>query len=125
MQRLIRNEKLLLLAAVSSAILALFSIAGIIFFILKLRYVPMAICILITAHGFYGCPLYLMRRTDVRLSRLILTAIEQEGKDQLDAIAEYAGVKSDFAEKLIFRLIKRGYLSDYDFSGDTLTAHAK
>jgi hypothetical protein len=118
MQKLIRNEKLLLFAAVSSAILALLSIAGIIFFIWKLLYVPMAICILIAAHGFYGCPLYLMRRTDVKLSRIIMGAME-EGVSNLEDIAERAGVKSEFAEKLIRRLIKRGYIDSFDFKKES------
>ncbi len=124
MQKLIKNEKLLLFAAVSSAAVALVSIAGIIFFILKLWYVPMAICILLTAHGFYGCPLYLMHRADAKLSRLILSAVE-EGVYGLDLLAERVGVKSDFAAKLILGLIKKGYLSDFTFAENTLVPNTK
>ena len=124
MQKLIKHEKLLLFAAVFSACIALASIAGIIFFIMKLLYVPMAICILLTAHGFYGTPLYLLHRADLKLSRCILSSIE-DGIYGLDMIAERTGVKSDFAEKLILRLIKNGYLSDYTFAENTLVPNVK
>ena len=105
MQKLIRYEKLLFWLAVSSAAVGTLAIAGIIFFIWKLWYVPMAVCVLLAAHGFYGCPLYLMRRTDTKLCRLILSAAE-EGVCGAKALGERAGVKSEFAEKLISRLIK-------------------
>lgn len=124
MQKLIRNEKLLLFAAILSATVAAASIAGIIFFIMKLLYVPMAICILLAAHGFYGTPLYLLRRADLKLSRSILSSVE-EGIYGIGAIAEHVGVKSDFAEKLILGLIKRGYLSDFTLEKDTLVPTAK
>ena len=117
MQRLIKQEKILLILAISSAVLGALAIAGIIFFILKLFYLPMAICILITAHGFYGCPLYLMRRADIKICRSILQASD-EGKCGLSQISEYAGVKPEFAEKLILRMVKKGYLSPTD--GNTL-----
>lgn len=124
MQKLIRNEKLLLFAAVSSALTGAFSIAGIIFFIMKLMYVPMAACILVCAHGFYGCPLYLMRRADLKLSRNILSGIE-EGIYEVSTLAERVGVKRDFAAKLILSLIKKGYLSDFTFDGEALLPTVK
>ena len=117
MQRLTKQEKILLILAISSAVLGAFAIAGIIFFILKFLYLPMAICILITAHGFYGCPLYLMRRADIKICRSILLA-KDEGKRGILEISEYVGVKPEFAEKLILRMIKQRYLSDLD--GNTL-----
>ena len=77
----------------------------------------MVLCILLTAHGFYGCPIYLMRRADIKICRQILLA-RADGKRELLQISEYAGVKPEFAEKLILKMIKNGYLSDSD--GNTL-----
>ena len=124
MQRLLKKEKLLLGAGVSSSVIGLVSIAGIILFILKLLYLPMAICILLTAHGFYGTPLYFLRRADVKLSRRILSFVD-DGVYELDAIANAVGVKSDFAEKLIRGLIKKGYLSEFELDGSTLSQNTK
>ena len=111
MQKLIRNEKLLLFAAVSSAISALLSIAGIIFFIWKLLYVPMAICILIAAHGFYGCPFYFIAYANAKKCEIVLSEI-QKGEQELELIAECAGITVPFVEKLIALSIMRGYIGE-------------
>ena len=119
MQKLIKREKLLLFAAVSSAFAGAFSIAGIIFFILKLMYLPMAVCILICAHGFYGTPIYLMRRADVKCARLIITAVNS-GERSLKDISEHAGVKSEFGAKIIGQLLEKGYITDLTLEGELL-----
>ena len=119
MEKLIRKERILLFAAISSGLVGAASIAGIIFFILKLLYVPMAICILLVAHGFYGCPLYSIRRADVKRARLVMMAMG-EGERSLAAISEYAGVKSDFGAKLVMWLLKKGYVTDLAVLGDEL-----
>lgn len=124
MQRLLKKERLLLGVAISSVAIGTVSIAGIIFCITKLWYVPMAVCILLTAHGFYGSPFYFLRRADLKICRRILLAAQQ-GARELEVIAVKSGVKSLFAAKLIQKLIKKGYLSDFDFDGSTLSRRAK
>jgi hypothetical protein len=120
MEKLLRAKSLWLFFAVGSAVLGGISIAGIIFFILKLWYVPMAVCILITAHGFYGCPFYFIEYSDIKRCELILNAIEAGDRD-VSVIAEKAMVKEEFAKVLIEKTLKKGYLTAYIFDGEKIT----
>ena len=120
MEKLLRTKRLLLLVAVGSAVLGGVSIAGIIFFILKLWYVPMALCILITAHGFYGCPFYFIKYSNIKRCELILNAING-GVYDLSEVAEQAMVEQDFAKVLIEKAIKNGYITGYILDGEKIT----
>ena len=112
MEKLLRAKRLWLFWAVGSVVLGGISIAGIIFFILKLWYVPMAVCILITAHGFYGCPFYFIEYSNIKRCELILNAIDVGDRD-LSVIAEKAMVREDFAKVLIEKAVKKGYITGY------------
>ena len=109
MKKLQGRKRLLLAVAISSLLLGILSIAGIIFFILKLWYIPMVLCIALTAHAFYGCPFYFIAYANAKISEKILREIEG-GESDLAVIADRAGVKPDFAEKLIEKSRKRGEL---------------
>ena len=109
MEKLLGRKRMLLAVAISSLSLGILSIAGIIFFILKLWYLPMALCIALTAHAFYGCPFYFIAYANAQISEKILREIEG-GESDLAVIADRAGVKPDFAEKLIEKSRKRGEL---------------
>ena len=109
MERLEKHKRLLLAVAIASAVLGAASIAGIIFFILKLWYIPMVLCILATAHGFYGCPFYFIAYANAKKCEIILSEI-QDGEKDLGLIAERAGIRVSFAEKLISQSVSRGYI---------------
>ena len=85
--------------AITSLILGAFAIAGIILFILKLWYIPMAICIAVTAHGFYGCPFYFIGYSNAKKTEILLTEIK--GGKSIDEAAKTAGVKPCFAAELL------------------------
>ena len=80
MKKLIGRKKLLLAVAIASLILGVLSIAGIIFSILMLWYIPMALCIAITAHGFYGCPFYFIGYGNAKKAEILLTEINEIGR---------------------------------------------
>ena len=100
---------MLLAVAISSLSLGILSIAGIIFFILKLWYLPMALCIALTAHAFYGCPFYFIAYANAKISEKIIREIEG-GESDISVIADRVGVRHDFTEKLIEKSRKRGEL---------------
>ena len=109
MEKLSGRKRLLLTVAITSLLLGVLSIAGIIFFILKLWYIPMALCIAVTAHAFYGCPFYFIAYANAKISEKIIHEIEK-GEADLAVIATRVGVKADFVEKLIEKSRKRGEL---------------
>ena len=111
MERLVARKKLFLTVAITSAVLGIVSIAGIIFFILKLLYVPMVLCIIVTAHGFYGCPFYFIAYDNAKKCKILLLEI-QNGEKSIKTIAERAGLKVEFAEKLIEKAISKGYIDE-------------
>ena len=99
MDEIIKKKKILLALAITSLILGAFAIAGIILFILKLWYIPMAICIAVTAHGFYGCPFYFIGYSNAKKNEILLTEIK--GGKSIDEAAKTAGVKLCFAAELL------------------------
>ena len=120
MEKLLRTKSLMLFVAIGSAVLGGISIGGIIFFILKLWYVPMAVCILVTAHGFYGCPFYFIEYLNIKRCELIADAIDRLGLYDLCQIAEHAMVSKDFAARLIEKSIAKGYITGYTFDGEKI-----
>ena len=99
MDKITKKKKILFATAIISLILGVLSIAGIIFFILKLWYIPMAICIAITAHGFYGCPFYFIGYANAKKAEILLA--EMQGGKSIEEAAQTAGVKPDFAAELL------------------------
>ena len=109
MEKLEKRRKLFLSVAIASVVLGALSIAGIIFFILKLWYFPMALCIAITAHGFYGSPFYFIAYSNLGRSKIILSEISR-GESDIGKIAKNAGVTEEFASELLARCRAHGYL---------------
>ena len=112
MERLLRDKKAALMIALASLFVGIFSIAGIIFFIWRLLYVPMGICIALTAHGFYGCPFYFIRNANLKLCIRLLECREENPDAELSEIAEQIGIKEQFAEALLDKCKKKGYIED-------------
>ena len=99
MNGIIKKKRILLAVAIASLILGALAIAGIIFFILKLWYVPMAICIAVPAHGFYGCPFYFIGYANAKKAEILL--VEMQGGKSIEEAAKTVGVKPDFAAELL------------------------
>ena len=112
MKKLEKRKKLFLSVAIASAVLGVASVAGTVIFILNLLYVPMAVCILIAAHGFYGCPFYFIEYANLLRCGVILSEIEK-GETNISLIAERAGITVDFADKLIKKSLKAGFLGSF------------
>ena len=115
MEKLLKAKRLQLIIAVASLAVGILSIAGIIFFIWMLWYVPMAICIALTAHGFYGCPFYFLNNAKLKICISILAVIEEGKAADLKTVAKAVGIKEEFAAKLIKKCIKKGYLEKVTF----------
>ena len=109
MEKLGKRRKLFLSVAIASVAVGALSIAGIIFFILKLWYFPMALCIAITAHGFYGAPFYFIEYSNLGCTAIILSEING-GESDIGKISEEAGITEQFASELLMRCRERGYL---------------
>ena len=109
MDKLKKRKRQLLAVAVISAVTGAASIAGIIASILMLWYVPMFLCIAITAHGFYGCPFYFIAYANMKKCEILVSEI-QRGETELEVIASRAGIKVDFAKKLIKKSVFKGYI---------------
>ena len=112
MEKLLKAKKIQFIIAVASLAVGILSIAGIIFFILKLLYVPMAICIALTAHGFYGCPFYFLNNAKLKICIAMLAYIEQNKSADISQIAAAVGIKQEFAEKLMKKCIEKGYIEN-------------
>ena len=76
MDGIVKRKRILLAVAITSLILGASAIAGIIFFILRLWYIPMALCIAVTAHGFYGCPFYFIAYSNAKKREVLFSALE-------------------------------------------------
>ena len=113
MDKLKRHKKILLTVAVLSAVIGAISVIGIIFFILRLWYVPMALCIAVTAHAFYGCPFYFIAYSNAGICERVIHSIN-DGEDSLEAIAKRADIKPEFAKTLIRKALSKGYIEDFE-----------
>ena len=113
MDELKSDKRKWLARAVISMIIGAVSIAGIIFFILKLRYFPMAVCIALTAHAFYGCPFYFIAYSNAKKREVLFSALEK-GED-FESAAKAAGVTADFAKRLT-----KGYIITEFYQEDNL-----
>ncbi|MBE6645667.1 MAG: hypothetical protein E7612_09905 [Ruminococcaceae bacterium] len=111
MERLEKRRRLFFTVAIASVVFGALSIAGIIFSILKLWYFPMALCIAITAHGFYGSPFYFIAYSNLGRSKIILAEIER-GESDIGKIAKNAGITEEFASELLMRCRASGYIDD-------------
>ena len=109
MRRLRKRKRQLLFAAIASVVCGTVAIAGIIFFILKLWYFPMALCIAITANGFYGSPFYFIAYSKAKRAEMILMGIKG-GEHDIKKLAESAGVSEKFAKDLLGKCIEKGYV---------------
>ena len=111
MEEIKLRERRWLTVAVCSAIAGALSIAGIIFSILMLWYVPMALCIAVCAHGFYGCPFYFIAYSNTKRYKAVVAEITG-GLTDADQISEKVGLKPNYTKKLINKAISEGYYKE-------------
>lgn len=100
MEKLTKKKKLYRILAISSVVSGAISIPGLIFSIVMLWYVPIAVCMLLIANGFYGSPFYFIAASNAFRAELILAAM-QEGITDIGELAKRGGVTEEFARKLI------------------------
>lgn len=100
MEKLTKKKKLYRILAISSVVSGAISIPGLIFSIVMLWYVPIAVCTLLIANGFYGSPFYFIAASNAFRTELILAAM-QEGITDIGELAKRGGVTEELARKLI------------------------
>ncbi len=95
----------MLAVAIASIAVGAVSTAGVILFILKLSYFPMAVCLLLAAHGFYATPFYFREYSDLFRTELIQSA-RDSGCTDIRQLASAAAVSEEYAAKLIAKADK-------------------
>ena len=110
MKKLSVRKNVWLSVAVLSLTLGVLGIVGTALFALRLRYFPMAVCIALTAHGFYGTPFYFINFCNLRIIGKIILCMES-GCVGAEEISEKLQLKPDFIKKLISKAEKGGYIS--------------
>ena len=111
MEKLLEAKKRQLIIAVTSLIVGAIAIFGIIFFIWMLLYVPMGICIALTAHGFYGCPFYFLNNAKLKACILMLRYIEENENATVSDVSSAIGFKEDYVKKLLDYCVKKEFVS--------------
>ena len=91
MEKLLKAKKRQFIIAMISLAAAVLATFGIIFFIWMLLYVPMGICIAITAHGFYGCPFYFLNNAKLKTCISMLGYIEENENAAISDISAEVG----------------------------------
>ena len=99
MEKIKKLKTVWLSVFIASGAIGVCSIVGIFIFASKLLYLPLGICIALTAHAAYGCPYYFIIWRNLTLAAKIELATGEMGLSDAEA-AEYVGVKTEFYEKI-------------------------
>ena len=109
MKKVSVRKNVWLCVAVLSLVLGILGILGTALFAMRLQYLPMAICIVFTAHGFYGAPFYFIAFGNMRIIGKILVA-KESGCTGAEEISQKLSLKPDFIKKLISKAERLGYM---------------
>ena len=96
--------------ALVSVVLGILGIIGTVKFALSLSYVPMAVSLALTTHGFYGTPFYFIAFANMRITERIILLMGT-GINELEDISEKLRIKTELVRKLISKAESRGYIS--------------
>lgn len=118
MEKLLKVKRNRLTLAISSLVLLPVSAFGVVLFSLKLLYIPLLTCILLTAYAVYGCPFYFLAYADAKLCVKIFRVLAKEQTYSVAAIATAVGIKEDFARKLIEKTIRKKYITGFLLDGE-------
>ena len=113
MEKIKKLKVVWLTVFIASAAVGAVSLVGIFVFATKLLYVPLGICIALTAHAAYGCPFYFITWRNLTLACKALLFAGEGGLSDAE-VAAGVGITPQLYEK-----IKTKYFPSADDSSDS------
>ena len=108
-----KTAKIWLSVAIGSAALGIISGVLAIIFASKLMYVPMAIFLIVAAHGFYGSPFYFLAFKNAKLLAAVNAALCEKKSLTAEEISVLTNYKQEYAVRFIAKYLSKGLFAGY------------
>ncbi len=110
-----KSKNVWLLVGILTAVFGVLGIPGLILSATHGLWLPMALCIALVVHAFYGTAMYFMAYANAGIRYRVCTAVETYGMRRAADIAAFARIPEENVEGVLDACLKREYLTSYIF----------